>query len=65
MDHKKRVAELEKRISAGEAVIILDQIDGQLYLNDKKTTIAEIRESHKEAILIIDDIYDLLKKGEG
>lgn len=65
MDHKKRVKELEKRITAGEKVIFLDQIDGQLYWNGKKTTEAKIRESHKEAVLIIDDIRDLLNKGEG
>ncbi len=53
---KQRLEALEGRILAGEAVILLDEVDGQLYRDGVKTTIAKERESHKKAIIIIDDI---------
>jgi len=55
-DHKRRISELEKRISAGEAVIMIDEVDGRWYWNGEETTEAKIRESHKNAILLIDNI---------
>lgn len=57
-DYKRRIKELERRIPAGEAIILLDEIDGRLYWNGQETTEAKIRESHKDAILIIDNIPD-------
>ncbi len=56
MDIKKRIEKLERRVSAGEVVILLDEIDGQLYKDGKKTTIAKERESNKEAVIFIDNI---------
>lgn len=58
MTIKRRVEKLEGRIPAGEAIILLDKIDGRLYWNGQETTEAKIRESHKAAVLIIDDIPD-------
>jgi len=55
-DHKKRIGELEKRITAGEAIIMIDEVDGRWYWNGEETTEAKIRESHKNAILLIDNI---------
>ncbi len=56
MTYKKRVEELEKRIAAGEGVILLDEINGALYRDGKKTTIAKERENNSQATFIIDNI---------
>jgi len=57
-DHKKRIEELEKRVPAGEPIILIDEIDGKWYWKGEETTEAKIRESHKDAILIIDNIQE-------
>ena len=57
-DRKKRIEELEKKVPAKEPIIMLDEIDGRLYWNGEETTEAKIRESHKDAILIIDNIQE-------
>ncbi len=56
MDYKKRLEKLEQRIEACEGVVLLDEIDGQLYRDGELTTISKIRESNKEAVIIIDNI---------
>ncbi len=56
MSYKKRLEKLEQRIKAGESVILLDEIDGQLYRDGEPTTISKIREGNKSAVIIIDDI---------
>lgn len=56
MDYKKRLEKLEQRIEACEGVILLDEIDGQLYRDGELTTISKIRENNKEAVIIIDNI---------
>ncbi len=56
VNYKKRVEKLEGKTWPGEPVIMLDEVDGVLYRNGEQTTIAEIREHNKDAILFIDDI---------
>ncbi len=56
MDYKKRLEKLEQRIKTNENVILLDEIDGQLYRDGEPTTISKIREGNKSAVIIIDDI---------
>ena len=55
-DHKKRIEELEKRAPAGEPIIIVDEIDGKWYWKGEETTETKIRESHKNVIILVDNI---------
>ncbi len=56
VNYKKRLEKLEGRIRAGEGVILLDEINGVLYRDGKKTTIAKERENNSQAIFLIDNI---------